>query len=486
MLPDETVLVVGGVDAEGQALATTETYQPGLGSFGGTRSMHVARSGPVALLLFDGTVLVAGGSSGVAELYDTVREFRTTKGVMVVPRDHPFATLLGSGEVLFAGPDASTELYDPGTETFRPGPPLGFSGAPGVVGATLPTGRVLLGARDGSALVTFDPATQDVVPVTAAPACAAETATLLPTGGVLLSCRSATAPPAVWSEFGVVPQGRLPSFTSTPPSVLVGTAATTTGQAFVRTSEASGGTTSQSAADFPQMAWVPLVHPGVLRGLVTSWSQAGATWAPPITAIVGPGILFPANGAGVGPGRLIRLDLAALGTPCTTGYDCATNNCADGVCCDKPCLTVCTACTYAKNGVGPDGRCKAFAEGLFDTRCATETSNCEQTATCCGQTGKCDAIGNCAVEAPGTACGDNGSCMQGVCRGSRCLSNADCPAGEACFSGGTCEKLDATPGAAPDVGCTASRTGTSEGRIVLAAFIALAYRRARRPRDRRP
>jgi hypothetical protein len=326
--------------------------------------------------------------------------------------------------------------------------------------------------------VTFDPATQDVVPVTAAPPCAPETVTLLPTGGVLVSCHGAAALPAVWSEFGVVPQGRLPSFASTPPSVLVGTVAATTGQGFAPMSEASGGTTSQSAANFPQMAWMPLVHSGLLRGRVTSWSEAGATWAPPITAIVGPGILFPATGAGVGPGRLMRLDPAALGTPCTTGYDCATNKCADGVCCDSDCSTICMACTYEKNGVAPDGRCKPLAEGHPDNRCAKETSEC-------GQTGWCDGIGDCAVAAPGKACGDNGTCMQGVCRGSRCSSNADCPSGEACFNGGTCGKLDATPGAAPDPGCAASRTGTSDGQLVLATLVALAYGRTRRPKGRR-
>jgi hypothetical protein len=479
MLPNEKVLVVGGVGGAGQALATTESYEPGTGTFGGERPMHVARGGPVAVLLLDGTVLVAGGDTGVAEIYDTdARAYRTTKGVMVSPRDGPFATLLGSGEVLLAGPDASTELYDPGTETFRPGPPLGFSGAPGVVGAILPTGRMLLGARDGSAFVTFDPATNDVVPVTASPSCAPATATLMPTGGVLVSCNGATAPPAVWSEFGLVPQGSLPSFSSTPARVLVGTAATTTGQGFAPASEASGGTTSQSAANFPQMAWVPLVHSAVLRGLVTSWSASGATWEPPITPIVGPGILFPATGAGVGPGRLIRLDPAARGTPCATGYDCATNYCADGVCCDTACSTVCMACSYERNGIGPDGTCQALADGVADDRCAKE-------ASVCGQNGKCDGAGKCAVEPPGTSCGDHGSCMQGVCRGSKCSSNADCPSDEVCFSSGTCDKLDATPGAAPNVGCTASRTDASDGRLVLAALVALAYLRPRRPKGRR-
>jgi hypothetical protein len=279
----------------------------------------------------------------------------------------------------------------------------------------------------------------------------------------------------LWSEFGAVPQGRLPSFASTPTSILVGAAAPTSGQGFAPASEASGGTTSQSAASFPQMAWVPLVHPGVLRGRVTSWSETGATWAPPITPIVGPGILFPATFAGVGPGRLVRLDPAALGTPCTTGYDCATNYCADNVCCDQACGTVCMACTTARNGVGPDGRCKAYADGRPDDRCATETSDC-------GQTGACDGHGNCAVEPPGNACGDHGSCVQGVCRGSRCASNVDCPSDQACFAGGTCDKLDATPGAPADVGCAASRADASEGRLVLAALVVLACLRARRPK----
>lgn len=85
--------------------------------------MSVARSGQTATLLADGKVLIVGGRTAKAELYDpTTRTFAAT-GSMSIARPGGTATLLADGEVLVAGGCcrsgfnnlSSAELYDPTT-----------------------------------------------------------------------------------------------------------------------------------------------------------------------------------------------------------------------------------------------------------------------------------------------------------------------------------------------------------------------------------
>ena len=77
LLPDGTVLVAGGassvIDPPLSALATAERYDPTTGQWTATETMSEARSAHRAVMLPDGTVLVAGGGSESptsAELYD--------------------------------------------------------------------------------------------------------------------------------------------------------------------------------------------------------------------------------------------------------------------------------------------------------------------------------------------------------------------------------------------------------------------------------
>jgi len=109
----------------------TPLLQPGWSSTG---SMSVGRSGHTATLLANGTVLVAGGSSGEccdsrtaltsAEIYDPASGTWSRTGSMAVARSSHTATLLTNGKVLVAGGTfderASAELYDPATGTWTP------------------------------------------------------------------------------------------------------------------------------------------------------------------------------------------------------------------------------------------------------------------------------------------------------------------------------------------------------------------------------
>jgi len=94
----------------------------------------------VAVKVANGSIVVFGGYrsptevNGTAEVYDAAtRRFRLLASPMVSRRAEFTATPLSDGRVLLAGgvaapggaPLASTELFDPRTETFLPGPPLG-------------------------------------------------------------------------------------------------------------------------------------------------------------------------------------------------------------------------------------------------------------------------------------------------------------------------------------------------------------------------
>jgi hypothetical protein len=126
------------------------------GSFATTGSMTVARANHTATLLPNEKVLIAGGVGvglqplASAELYDPSTGGFTPTGRMNISRAHATAVLLRSGKVLIAGGDqqASAELYDPSTGVFTPTGNLIPSGvsksllqAPAVL---LPDGRVLV------------------------------------------------------------------------------------------------------------------------------------------------------------------------------------------------------------------------------------------------------------------------------------------------------------------------------------------------------
>lgn len=96
------------------------------GTFIPTGSMITARAGHMATLLLDGRVLLAGGGTSSAELYEPSTGSFTPTGSMTLPRRLHTATLLLDGRVLIVGgfvavgnsPTASAELYDPSSGFF--------------------------------------------------------------------------------------------------------------------------------------------------------------------------------------------------------------------------------------------------------------------------------------------------------------------------------------------------------------------------------
>lgn len=176
------VLVAGGWGETG-VLATTELYDPRLRAFSKGPPMASPRAGATATPLHDGRVLLAGGFTGNrpttadAELFDPAENAFRPLPPMTTPRGSHSATVLPDGRVLIAGGVSNgrvlrtTELYDPRTGTFLPGPRMSVPryGAAGVV---VPGGRVLIlggsADRDGPqahrSTELYDPRTNRFVP----------------------------------------------------------------------------------------------------------------------------------------------------------------------------------------------------------------------------------------------------------------------------------------------------------------------------------
>jgi N-acetylneuraminic acid mutarotase len=138
LLPSGQVLVAGGSDLMGISsgiLASAELYDPASETWSVAGSMAAPRMSHTATLLPSGKVLVVGGMStstllSSAELYDPASNTWTVAGSLATARDFHTATLMSSGKLLVAGgvgvvgPGpaagalASTELYDPASNTW--------------------------------------------------------------------------------------------------------------------------------------------------------------------------------------------------------------------------------------------------------------------------------------------------------------------------------------------------------------------------------
>lgn len=200
LLPDGSVLIAGG------ETALAELYYPDSKIFSQTvNNMASVRVSHTATLLADGNVLIAGGADTVtaanAELYNPLsRTFSPTTGGLVTARHYHSATLLPSGKVLIAGGQddgglllQSAELYDPDTGNFKTtgamASPRQFHSA-----TLLSDGMVLLAGGINDSYVTIT-ATERYDSMTAqfmssevlSVARDSHTATLLPSGNVLIA-----------------------------------------------------------------------------------------------------------------------------------------------------------------------------------------------------------------------------------------------------------------------------------------------------------
>jgi hypothetical protein len=158
LLQNGKVLVAGGLDDLGRALASAEVYDPVSATFTATaNNMPNKASNFTATLLGNGTVLLAGGGNASAQLYNPATNSFSSTGGMGAQRSNHTATLLPNGQVLIAGGSNSAgttqntaQVFDPVSGSFKA--TGNMTAAREYHTATLlPDGKVLIaGGRTGS------------------------------------------------------------------------------------------------------------------------------------------------------------------------------------------------------------------------------------------------------------------------------------------------------------------------------------------------
>jgi hypothetical protein len=113
------------------------------------------------------------------------------------------------------------------------------------------------------------------------------------------------------------------------------------------------------------------------------------------------------------------------GQPCSTGTECLSTHCVDGLCCDIACTGACRSCALPS----APGKCSAIAAGNADPRGVCT----DMTAASCSTNGKCDGAGGCQKYKMGT-----------ICAPETCVKNIYTPA-STCSSTGQCVAPDSLP-----------------------------------------
>lgn len=96
----------------------------------------------------------------------------------------------------------------------------------------------------------------------------------------------------------------------------------------------------------------------------------------------------------------------ANGLPCSTGSECTSAICVEGVCCDSICDGECDSCVAAAKAGGSSGICGPRKAGA-----SCGANGCLDATTLA--TGKCDGLGTCATTQQ--------SCAPGTCEGAACV-----------------------------------------------------------------
>lgn len=220
-LANGRVLIAGGLGPDWTFLSSAELYDPATGRCTPTGAMTVPRESHAAVLLRDGRVFIVGGHRGrrsgirlyaSAEIYDPSTGRFSPAGEMRIRRHKHDAVLLRDGRVLIHGGTderddrgvfSSTEIFDPGTGRFTPGPELSvprYKHAGTSLG--LPDGRILL-AGGASRAEIYDPDRNVFTLVEGAPRMAGQFSAAAPlkNGGALITggYGSGTGPrPSAW------------------------------------------------------------------------------------------------------------------------------------------------------------------------------------------------------------------------------------------------------------------------------------------------
>jgi hypothetical protein len=117
-----------------------------------------------------------------------------------------------------------------------------------------------------------------------------------------------------------------------------------------------------------------------------------------------------------------------LGDPCQDDFNCPSNNCEDGVCCDTKCEGTCRSCLGAETG-GSNGTCGFISAGEDPDDECSGSDDCDGAGVCEG----CDMTptapgGSC----PGACTSCNGNVCNIQCTDSQPCTVVSCPSGFDC------------------------------------------------------
>jgi hypothetical protein len=197
LLPDSSVLIVGGRGYNEPIHQQAIRYLPGSGTYAPDASLTTPRMAHVAITRPDGAVIIAGGINPFApgtdfdpvyrstEIYDPDWKMFHAGPDMTAPRRHHVATLLKDGRTFITGgiqlrgsgfgASPNTEIYDPLTNTFSESSRMA-EGRWLHTATLLKDGRVLIvGGRNNNctercpiyslnSTEIFDPATGSIAP----------------------------------------------------------------------------------------------------------------------------------------------------------------------------------------------------------------------------------------------------------------------------------------------------------------------------------
>ncbi len=210
-------------------------------------------------------------------------------------------------------------------------------------------------------------------------------------------------------------------------------------------------------------------------------------------------ILFGGRGLNGQLSNTLKLSVVrTVGSDCTTGSQCGTGLCVDGVCCSSECgfgVVDCQRCDFA----GLEGTCTPAASTVV---CRVSAGVCDQAETCNGTSGKCpvnsfgsmgttcsngvfcdgaevcDGLGTCQSGTPEPSCADAGAgpVADAGMASDAGLTDAGAPLTDAgTTDAGVPTRHELT------VGCSCQSSGGAEVLVGLALALALARRRQARP-----
>lgn len=465
-LLDGRIMVLGGFGGA----STAEIFDPKTSTWTPTAPMLFAADWPIAAVMCDGRVIVAGRPDlKQAEIYDPATDTWTDGGVMKYPHLYGTATLLTDCRVLFAGGFSSNthaEVYDPAKTAFYSLGPMHnerfFHTA-----TALPNGAALVAGGGVDAFgVWYTHATVDLLdPATGkwtkvksmhSPR-RAHTATLLPDGRILVA-GGTNGGKADGTEGGTQLSSSEIYDLATDTWEKVATPLNTARTFHTATllpggavllfggRDATGSVTS-SVEGFFGGAFQPL------EPLLVDRYLHGSTLLPDGRVLVT---------GGVHQATTEVYALADLGGACLSDIQCAGGHCVGGLCCDEACDTGCRRCDLP----GRQGTCSRSCAGT------THALVCpDGTATCPNEACVEDACGE-------YLCSE----VQGLCL-EECQSVADCAPGYACGLDHLCVLPPDVSATDPD-GCAFDPSAPGSGSPrqalwLLGALLAIARRRRR-------